>query len=98
MATGAGFGKHRLASLQDGRVSCQMLASSGRIGQSVRPTRLEQKLCHVQRASLGGAPIGRAFLRGLDLDRRDVLAAKERIEMLHPLFAVETDVEIDAVE
>src|SRR5260370_19918637 len=75
-----------------------MLASSGRIRQSVRPPGLEQELRHVQRANFGGLPIGRTALCGLDLDRRDALAAKERIEMLHPLFAVEAYVEIDAVE
>src|SRR5207247_4334589 len=98
MAARTGLGKHNLAAIERRGVSGQMLLSSRCVRQMVRLSGLDQEFGHVERAHFGGSPIGRSFLSRRDLDRRDLLAAKERIEMRQPIFAVETNVEIDTAE
>ena len=98
MAAGAGLGEHGLAALERGRVGRQVFGAARRVGEPVGLAGLEQELGHERRAGLGRAPIGRVRLRRRDRDRVDRLAAEERIEVAHPFFAVEADVDVDAVQ
>ncbi len=87
-----------LAALERGRVGGQVLGAAGRVGEPVGLASLDQKLGHGRRAGLGRAPIGGVGFRRRDRDRVDRLAAEERIEVTHPFFAVEADVDIDAIQ
>src|SRR6202011_3615361 len=87
-----------LPARQAGGVGRQVSFSFWHVRQPVRLAGLDEKFCHVRRACLSGSPIDGISLSCGDLDRRDFLTAEERIEVLHPLFAIEADVEIDAVE
>ena len=66
--------------------------------QLVRRGRLQEEERHIGCLRLGRFPVGRVLPRDFDFDRRRRLAADERVEMQQPLFAEETDVEIDAVQ
>src|SRR4051812_43342488 len=98
MTARASLGEYGLAAGNYSLVGGPVLFSAGRVGQLVRLPCLQKKLGHVGRACFSGAPVDGLLLRGRNLDRRDFLAAEERIEVPHPFFAVEADIEINTVE
>ena len=73
-------------------------APPGRVGQLVGPAGLEEVEGRERRLRLGRLPVAGLLLRDGDLDRRDRLAADDRVEVAQPLLAVEADVEIDPVQ
>ena len=99
MAAGAGIGKD---------ASCRGRGPAGRSVRYLSPPgasfsrwglvafRKNSAVCGV--ICFGGLPVGRVALRDRDLDRRDRLAAGDRVEMQQPFLAEQADIQIDAVE
>src|SRR5579875_639078 len=98
MAAGAALGERNLAATQNGIIVREVCRSSRSIGKMMRPCALEHEEREVDRLVLSGEPVARVLTSHSDLDRRDLLAANQRVEVLEPLFAEKADVEVDAVQ
>src|SRR5215468_2369191 len=98
MTARAVLGKRHLAAVQLGSVFGQILFPSRRILEEVGFRGLKKEQRYIRRLIYRRIPVAGILFRVLDLDRRDLLAADQRIEMKQPLFAEQSDVEVDAIE
>src|SRR5689334_7157678 len=98
MATRAGFGEDALAACQRDRVRVEIFAAPRRVGELVRLARGNDEGGYRRRARFGRAPVRGILLGGRNEDRGDRLEPEERIEMSRPIFTVEPNVDVDAVQ
>ena len=98
MASRAGLRENGFA-LVELRGACGEVAGAAWCrGKMIRFRGFQEELRGVGRGGFGGAPIGGVALGHGDLDRRDGLAAHDRVEVPQPLLAEQSDIQIDAVE
>ena len=90
--------KRDLAARQLRLVLREVLVASRRVLHPMRAGRLEEEAGNVERLRLGGLEVRGILPRVGDRDRRDALAADQRVEMQQPLFAERPDVDEHAVE
>ena len=98
VATRAAFGEHVFAAVELRGVLTDIFVAARRILQIVGLRGRQEEQSQIRRLTFRGLPIGRMRAGGVDLDRRDRLAADQRIEMRQPFLAEEADVDIDAVQ
>jgi hypothetical protein len=98
MATGAILSEGHLAPVQFGLVLSQVLAASWRVLEQIRLCGLEKKNGYVRCLCHRCIPVTRIPFGVLDLDRRNLLASDERIEVQQPFLAKQSDIDKDAIE
>src|SRR5258707_14248538 len=98
MAPGAALGKDDLAARDHRLVLGKVCGISRGVREMLRIGCLEHEESDVHRLVLIRLPVAGVLLSNRNLDRADLLAADERVEMLQPLLTKEAYVEIHAIE
>ena len=98
MAARAGLGEDVLASRDLIRRLGEKRRASRCVPETMRIGRPQEEAGNVERLVLGGRKIRRVPPRGRDLNRRDRLAADQRVEVQQPFLAERADVEVHAIQ